>query len=114
MAEDVAWFDESVIREVALKKPNKLGLYDMSGNIWEWCHDFYQWDIYDNGNVSYPIGKNDGTYVAHVFRGGSWKSTKWDCRCTRANFWIASHSSNDLGFRLVLGKPIDEVRTEEK
>lgn len=114
VAEDVAWFDESVIREVALKKPNKLGLYDMSGNIWEWCHDFYQWDIYDNGNVSYPIGKNDGTYVAHVFRGGSWKSTKWDCRCTRANFWIASHRSNDLGFRLVLGKPVDEVRTEEK
>lgn len=107
-ANEVAWYGDSVIREVALKKPNALGLFDMSGNIWEWCHDFYVWDMYDKGNVIDPLAPSKG-YAAHVFRGGSWRSTEWDCRCTRANFWIATHKSNDLGFRLVLGKPIDSI-----
>lgn len=107
-AEEVAWYGDAVIRDVALKKANSLGLFDMSGNIWEWCHDFYVWDMYDKGNVIDPLAPSNG-YAAHVFRGGSWRSTEWDCRSTRANFWIATHKSNDLGFRLVLGQPIDNT-----
>lgn len=53
-----------------------------------------------NDNVIDPLAPSTG-YAAHVFRGGSWRSTEWDCRCTRANFWIANHKSNDLGSRLL-------------
>lgn len=111
--EDVAWFEDSVIRDVALKQPNALGIYDMSGNIWEWCLDFYVWDMYDKGNVIDPIAQEEGC-AAHVFRGGSWRSTKWDCRSSRASFWIADHKSNDLGFRLVLGKPVSDIQVNGK
>lgn len=65
-----------------------------------------------NGYITDPIA-SDPRYKAHVFRGGSWKSkTAWDCRCTRANFWIDSYKSDDLGFRLVLGCPIDKIKCQ--
>ena len=64
------------------------------------------------GYITDPVA-SDPRYKAHVFRGGSWKSqTAWDCRCTRANFWIDSYKSDDLGFRLVLGCPIDNIKCQ--
>lgn len=64
------------------------------------------------GYITDPVA-SDPRYKAHVFRGGSWKSqTVWDCRCTRANFWIDSYKSDDLGFRLVLGCPIDNIKCQ--
>lgn len=100
--------------------PNELGVYDMSGNIWEWCEDFYQTDFYNDciygkgcvsavngeeyerkGYISNPIC-NDPTYSAHVFRGGSWRFNAKNCRCTSVNFWIDTDEDDDLGFRLVL------------
>jgi len=127
-AEDVAWFNQPSIREVAKKEPNKCGLYDMSGNVWEWCYDNYIAEMYpackigdgktmiqekvvkdqyiNNGYIIDPVAL-DNKYSAHVLRGGSWRCpTEYDCRCTRANFWVEEHQSNDIGFRLVLGQPI--------
>ena len=110
-AEDVAWIDTNSIKPVKRKKANELGLYDMSGNIWEWCEDYYQSDYYEScvnsneyvekGYIENPCCRNKG-YSAHVFRGGSWKFDTIECRCTRPNYWVDDDEDDDLGFRLVL------------
>jgi formylglycine-generating enzyme required for sulfatase activity len=84
--DEVGWHDENTetVMPVGLKKPNKLGLYDMSGNVWEWC-----WDKYNNIDSS------------RVFRGGSYFSVARHCRSSyRARYSPVSRYSH-LGFRLV-------------
>ncbi|MEO0339416.1 MAG: SUMF1/EgtB/PvdO family nonheme iron enzyme, partial [Bacteroidota bacterium] len=82
-------------------KPNNLGLYDMSGNVWEWCWDWHDSDYYANSkNASNPKGPSTGSY--RVFRGGSWGSAPWGCRAANRLFNGPTLRGNRLGFRVAL------------
>ncbi len=78
---DHAWFDRNAggqPQPVAQKQPNAWGLYDMCGNLWQWCHDFYGVDYYDQSPAADPTGPKAGD--TRVVRGGSWKSSADSCR----------------------------------
>ena len=105
--EEVAWYIENSHREskaIGLKLSNELGLYDMTGNVLEWCHDWFDSDYYEKceqeGIVDNPIGAKSGTL--RVLRGGSWNFNPQDCRLTYRNLNRPDDRFNFLGFRLVL------------
>lgn len=100
---NVGWYDgnsESRTHAVRQKQPNELGIYDMTGNVWEWCSDWY--GIYLSGAQTNPIGSFDG--VRRVLRGGSW-SYPWNyCRNTYRDSYFIEKSHGAIGFRLVIGR----------
>jgi formylglycine-generating enzyme required for sulfatase activity len=87
---------DSKTHPVAHKEPNVWGLYDMYGNVWEWCSDWY--GTYPNSAVTDPVGPDTGS--SRVLRGGSWVNSAGYCRSAVRNSLSPGYRSSNYGFRL--------------
>lgn len=98
---EVAWYTDNSDQSthpVKGKKPNELGLYDMSGNVWEWCQDWF--DSYNSIKQVNQKGSLDSP--SRVLRGGSWSNRAWNCRVSCRISSGPNIRYEDSGFRLVL------------
>ena len=101
--DDVAWYQHNSGEEthpVKTKQPNELGIYDMSGNVSEWCQD---WDSdYSSYAQTNPSGASSGS--THVIRGGCWCYVPWGCRSSGRHYGAPEYSYNEIGLRLALSQ----------
>jgi len=104
--DEVAWYDGNSGRKphpVGQKKPNELGLYDMSGNVWEWCFDWV--GSYASGSVTDPVGPDSGSY--RIIRGGGYLFVPSNCRvASRCSSGRPSIAKAFVGFRVALAPAV--------
>ena len=99
--DEVAWYDDNsdkVTHPVMEKDCNELGIYDMSGNVWEWCQDWY--GHYEDEDQDNPKGPKTGSY--RVVRGGSWYDSAGSCRVACRGINDPGNRDDVGGFRLAL------------
>lgn len=102
---EVGWIKdiaEERTHPVGRKQPNELGLYDMSGNVWELCRDWWDAGYYKQSPNANPV--NDKKALFKVVRGGSWRSEEDRCYSKARNRNVYDHHKQNCGFRLVLDK----------
>ncbi len=109
--DDVAWYSENSqnaensissgkgTHKVGTKHPNELGIYDMSGNVWEWCNDDWH-ESYANA-LTAGSSWSDSSFAYRVLRGGSWNFNSDVCRVAFRDYSYLDYGHNNFGFRVV-------------
>ena len=98
--DNVAWYKDnssSQTHPVGQKKPNELGIYDISGNVWEWCWDWFDSNYYSKSSTRNPTGTSCGT--SRVLRGGGRRNKAGNCRVAKRGDDDPAYSCNHYGFR---------------
>lgn len=101
MIDAVAWYNDnsgSSTHIVGSKRANALGIYDMSGNVWEWCKDWYA-DSYVSYDTNNPVGPSSGSH--RVIRGGFCGNNASTCRVANRSYYSPGNRINEVGFRVV-------------